>query len=80
MPPLIFLIGVLKVHVAGELFAKAKSCRSLRLVLSPVEFRLDNKILWAPGVCEVDKFQIQRLKAVRSTCVTVKEKWVSEKL
>lgn len=80
MPPFIFLIGVVKVHIAGEPFAKAESSRSLSLVLCPVEFGLDDEILWAPGICEVDKFQIHRLKAVFSTCVTVKAKNCQEKL
>lgn len=78
--PFIFLVGVVKVHVAGELFAEAESGRSLGLDLCPVEFGLDDEILRAPGICEVDIFQIYRLKTVLSTCVTVKAKSCQEKL
>lgn len=70
MAPFIFLVGVDKVHITGEFFAKAESGRSLGLVLCPVKFGLDDEILWAPGVCKVDIFQIKRLEAVLSTCVT----------
>lgn len=80
MPPFIFLTGVVKVHIAGKFFAKAKCGRSLCLVQCPVEFGLDNKILWAPGICEVDELQIHCLKAVLSTCVTMKPKSYQEKL
>lgn len=54
MSPFILLIGVVKVQIAGELFAKAESSRSLCLVLCLVEFGLDDEILRTPGVCEVD--------------------------
>lgn len=54
MPPFIFLIGVVKVQIAGELFAEAEGGRSLGLVLCLVEFGLDNEILRAPGIREVD--------------------------
>lgn len=70
--PFIFLVGVVEVHIAGELFAKAECCRSLGLVLCLLEFGLDDVILWAPGVGDVDKFQIHRLKAVFTACVTVR--------
>lgn len=80
MSPLIFLIGVEKVHIAGKLFAKAESSSSFRLVFCPVELRLDNEITGAPGICEVDKFQIHGLKAVLSTCARVKGKNCQEKL
>lgn len=67
MPPLIFLIGVVEVQVTGEFFPKAKRSRTLCLVLCPVEFGLDDIILWAPRIGEVDEFQINGLKAVLST-------------
>lgn len=67
MPPLIFLIRVVEVHIAGELFPKAEGGRTLRLVLCPVESGLDDGILWAPRICEVDIFQVYGLKAVLST-------------
>lgn len=80
MPPFIFLVGVVKVHIAGELFAEAKSGSSLVLVLRPVELGLDDGMLRAPGICEVDELQINRLEAVLSTCGTVKPKSCQEKL
>ena len=79
MSPFIFLIGIVKVHITGELFAKAESGRSLGLVLCSVEFGLDDEMLWAPGIGEVDISQINRLKAVLSPCV-VKAKSCQVKL
>lgn len=67
--PFVFLIGVVKVHVARELLAKAECRRPLRLVLCPVEFGLDNKMIWAPWIGEVHIFQVDRFKAVLSTCI-----------
>lgn len=72
--PLVFLIGIVKVKVAGNLFAIAEGGRSLLLVLCPLEFGLDNKMFRAPGICEVDIFQVNGLKAVFSTCATVTQR------
>lgn len=58
MSPFIFLTGVVKVHIAGELFAEAESGRSLGLMQCLLKFGLDDEILRAPGICEVDEFQI----------------------
>lgn len=54
--PLVRLAGVVKVCVAGELFAEAEGRRPLRLVLRPLEFGLDDKVFGAPRVGEVDVF------------------------
>lgn len=67
MAPFILLIGVVEVHVAGKLFAKAEGGRSLGPVFCPMELGLDDEMLWAPRICEVHKFEIQGLKAVFST-------------
>lgn len=58
MPPFVFLIGVVEVHIAGKLFAKAEGGRSLRLVFGPVELGLDDEMLLAPWIREVLIFQI----------------------
>lgn len=67
--PLVFLTGVVKVHIARELFAKAECSRSLRLVLRPVKFGLDDEVIWAPRIGEVHILQVYCFKAVISTCI-----------
>lgn len=69
MSPLIFLIRIVKIDKTRELFAIAEGGRTLRRMFRPVEFGLDDEILGAPGICEVDVFQIHTLKAVVPTCV-----------
>lgn len=64
MPPFVFFVGVAEEHVAWHLLAKAEGSRALRLVFCTVELWLDDGILRAPGICEVDKFHIHRFKAV----------------
>lgn len=73
--PLVFLTGVVKVHIARELFAKAECSRSLRLVLRPVKFGLDDEMIWAPRIGEVHIFQVYRFKAVILTCIPEKKKF-----
>lgn len=56
MPPFISLIRVVEVHITWELLAKTERCRAFGHVLCLVESGLDNKIVWAPWICEVDVF------------------------
>jgi len=66
-PPLVGLVGVVEVEVAGELLAEGERGGSLRLALRPLEFGLHDEMIRAPGVREVDVLQIQRLEAVPPT-------------
>lgn len=66
--PPVFLVWVGKMQIARQFLLKAESSRSLCLVLRLLKFRLDNKMLWTPGVREVDQLQIYRLKAVMTIC------------
>lgn len=56
--PFIFLVGVVKVEVAGHLFTKPESSGTFSCALYPVEFGLDDVILGAPGIGEIDKLEI----------------------
>lgn len=68
MAPLVFLIRIVKVHIARKGFAEAESSRAFGLVLRPVEFGLDDEMFGAPGIGEVDKVQVQCFKAVPASC------------
>ena len=65
--PLVLLIGVVEVHVAGELFAKSEGCAAFRLVLRLDERGLDDRMFMAPRVGEVHILEVHRLKAVLPT-------------
>ena len=69
--PFVLLVGVVEVEVARHLFPKAESCGALSGVLRPVQLGLDDAVLGAPGVGEVDILEVNRLKAVLPSCITI---------
>lgn len=74
--PLVLLVGVVEVDVAGELLPEAEGGAPLRLVLRAVQLGLDDEVVRAPRVGEVLKLQIDGLKAVVTTWfVTQPAQW-----
>ena len=69
--PFVLLVGVVEVEVARHLFPKAECCGALSGVLRPVQLGLDDAVLGAPGVGEVDILEVNRLKAVLPSCITI---------
>ena len=65
--PLVLLVGIVEVHVAGELLAEAEGSAAFRLVLGLDELGLDDGMFMAPRVREVHILEVHRLKAVLPT-------------
>ena len=72
--PFVLLVGVVEVEVTRHLLPEAESSGALGGVLRPVQLGLDDGILGAPGVGEVNVLEVNRLKAVLPSCVTIADK------
>ena len=69
--PFVLPVGIVEVEVARHLLPKAESSGALCGVLRPVQLGLDDVVVWAPGIGEVDILEVNRLKAVLPSCITI---------